>query len=61
MYEILFSRKAAKFVSNLPPDSKNKLKEILAALKENPYSYPYKKKRRNKPIQNTHRKIPHPI
>ncbi len=43
MYEILFSKKAAKFVSNLPPGYKNKLKEILSALKENPYSYPYKK------------------
>lgn len=43
MYEIIFSRKSAKFISALPQNYKNKIKEILAILKENPYAYPYKK------------------
>ena len=43
MYEIIFSRKAAKFISTLPKNYKNKIKEMLTILKENPYAYPYKK------------------
>jgi len=43
MYEIIFSRHAVKFISALPQNYKNKFKEILEILKENPYAYPYKK------------------
>jgi len=43
MYEIIFSRKAAKFISTLPQNYKDKIKETLIILRENPYGYPYKK------------------
>ncbi|MCK4848609.1 MAG: type II toxin-antitoxin system RelE/ParE family toxin [Candidatus Heimdallarchaeota archaeon] len=43
MYEILFSRKAAKAIRSLPKIYQKRLKEILSSLKINPYSYPYKK------------------
>ena len=43
MYEMIFSRKAAKFISTLPHNYKNKIKEMLIILRENPYAYPYKK------------------
>ena len=43
MYKIIFSRKASKFVSNLKLAYKNKIKDILKLLKENPFAYPYKK------------------
>jgi len=43
MYEIIFSKKAAKFISSLPEGYKNKIKETVSVLKENPYGYPYKK------------------
>ena len=43
MYEIIISGKAAKFISDLPPGYKSKIKEILLTLKDNPYGYPYKK------------------
>lgn len=43
MYEIIFSKRAAKFISELPKGYRNKIKEILKVLQQNPYSYPYKK------------------
>ncbi len=46
MYEIIISKSAAKFISNLPKGYKNKIREAFVSLIENPYSYPYKKIRR---------------
>jgi len=43
MYDVILSKKAAKFISNLPSDYKDKIRTILSVLKENPYGYPYKK------------------
>ncbi len=43
MYEIIFSRQASKFISTLPEGYKNNIKSVFEKLKENPYSYPYKK------------------
>jgi mRNA interferase RelE/StbE len=43
MYEIIFSKQAAKFVSKLADTYKNKIKDILLVLRKNPYGYPYKK------------------
>lgn len=43
MYEILFSREASHFVKTLQESYKEKIKDILENLKENPFSYPYKK------------------
>ncbi|MCD6373585.1 MAG: type II toxin-antitoxin system RelE/ParE family toxin [Thermococcus sp.] len=43
MYEVIFTRRAAKQVKALPPAHRRKLKEIILRLSENPFSYPYKK------------------
>ncbi|HII67023.1 MAG TPA: type II toxin-antitoxin system RelE/ParE family toxin [Thermococcaceae archaeon] len=43
MFEVIFTKKAAKRVQNLENSHKNKLKEIIITLRENPFSYPYKK------------------
>ena len=43
MYEIIFTEKASNFAKKLPKANKRKLKEILEKLKENPFSYPYRK------------------
>ena len=43
MYEIIFTEKASNFAEKLPKANKRKLKEILEKLKENPFSYPYRK------------------
>ncbi|NJE09561.1 type II toxin-antitoxin system RelE/ParE family toxin [Thermococcus sp. MAR1] len=43
MYEVVFTKKAAKQVRSLQPAHKRKLKEIILRLSENPFSYPYKK------------------
>ncbi len=43
MYEMLFSRKASHFIRTLQESYKEKIKDALENLKENPFSYPYKK------------------
>jgi len=43
MYEMLFSRTALHFVRTLQESYKEKIKDALRNLKENPFSYPYKK------------------
>lgn len=43
MFEVIFTKKAAKRVQNLENSHKKKLKEIILTLRENPFSYPYKK------------------
>ena len=43
MYEVVFTKKAAKQVRNLQDAHRRKLKEIIVALSGNPFSYPYKK------------------
>ena len=43
MYEILFSRKASHFASTLQESYKEKIRDALRILMENPFSYPYKK------------------
>jgi mRNA interferase RelE/StbE len=43
MYEILFSRKASRFVKTLEKGYKEKIRDILGNLRENPFSYPHKK------------------
>jgi mRNA-degrading endonuclease RelE of RelBE toxin-antitoxin system len=43
MYELIFSKEAARFIESLDKGYKRKIKEILEALRGNPFSYPYKK------------------
>ena len=43
MYKIILTHKSSSFVKNLPKSNKKKLDIIIDRLKENPYSYPYKK------------------
>jgi len=43
MFEVIFTKKAANRVQNLENSHKKKLKEIILTLRENPFSYPYKK------------------
>ena len=43
MYEIIFSKKSAKFINRLGAGYKNKIKKIFEVMKNNPFSYPYKK------------------
>ncbi len=40
MYEVIFTKKAAKQVRALQPAHRRKLKEIILRLSENPFSYP---------------------
>jgi len=42
-YQLIFSRKAEKFIKNLNKNEKNRFKKVFEKLLENPYSYPYKK------------------
>ena len=42
-YEILFTKKAARFIRSLPKGYREKTKEILESLKHSPFSYPYRK------------------
>ena len=43
MYEIFFSRKASHSVNALQETYKKKIGKILKNLKENPFSYPYRR------------------
>jgi len=43
MYKVILTHKSSIFVKNLPKSNKKKLDIIIDRLKENPYSYPYKK------------------
>lgn len=43
MYEVVFSRKASDFVRSLPESQREKLKEIIGKLKDNPFSHQYRK------------------
>ena len=43
MYEVIFTKKAGKFITSLQKGYKEKLKEVIVHLRENPFSYPYKK------------------
>jgi len=43
MYTVILSKKAAKFISDLPDTYKAKIMDILEILQTNPYGYPYKK------------------
>lgn len=43
MYKVILTHKSSSFVKNLPKSNKKKLDIIIDHLKENPYSYPYKK------------------
>jgi len=43
MYDILFTKQAAKFVRSLDEGYRNKLREIFEELRINPFSWPYKK------------------
>jgi len=45
MYDLIFSKEAAKFIDSLDKGYKRKMREIMDALRENPFSYPYKKTR----------------
>ena len=42
-YEIIFSRRAEKFINYLSEEEKERFKKVFEKLSENPYSYPYKK------------------
>ena len=43
MYDVVFTRKAAKSVGELPKAHKEKLKNIIGGMKSNPFSHPYRK------------------
>ena len=43
MYDIVFSRKAAEFIGELPKAQREKLKNIIGGMKSNPFSHPYRK------------------
>ena len=43
MYKVILTHKSSNFVKNLPKSTKKKVGIIIDHLKENPYSYPYKK------------------
>lgn len=43
MYEVVFSRSAAKLTRSLPKSHREKLRRILEAMKDNPFSQPYRK------------------
>jgi mRNA interferase RelE/StbE len=43
MYEMLLSRKASHFIKTLQESYKEKIKDALRNLMENPFSYPHKK------------------
>lgn len=57
MHEMLFSRKASQFVKTLQKSYKEKIRDVLKNLMENPFSYPYKDQRENKCVQDTCRRI----
>ena len=41
--EILLSKESAKFVNSLDEKTKNRIKQALLKISEDPYSLPYKK------------------
>jgi len=43
MYEIVFTKQAAKFIQSLDKGYRNKFREIVESLRINPFSWPYKK------------------
>jgi mRNA interferase RelE/StbE len=43
LFKIFFSKKASKSIKILPKANRERLKEIILSLKENPFNYPYKK------------------
>ncbi|ATZ61702.2 MAG: type II toxin-antitoxin system RelE/ParE family toxin [Methanosarcinales archaeon Met12] len=43
IYEIIFTKQAADFVESLDKGYKNKIRGVFERLKENPFSYPYRK------------------
>ncbi|MEA2053850.1 MAG: type II toxin-antitoxin system RelE/ParE family toxin [Candidatus Thermoplasmatota archaeon] len=43
MYKVIFSKKAASFVKNLRKGYRNKIKDVVEILRENPFGHPYKK------------------
>ena len=51
-YEVLFSRSAAKFIKRLNDHTKDKVREAVEKLRENPFPIPYKK---IKGMRNTYR------
>ncbi|WP_461863226.1 type II toxin-antitoxin system RelE family toxin [Thermococcus sp.] len=44
-YEMILSRKSLKFLRNLVPEDRARIKESLIKLRENPWSMQYKKLR----------------
>ncbi len=43
MYEVVFSRSGAKLTRSLPKSHRERLRRILEAMKDNPFSQPYRK------------------
>ena len=43
MYELIYSKQSRKFIRSLQKGYRDKLKDIMVQLRENPFSYPYKK------------------
>jgi len=43
VYEVVFSRKAVKFIESIDKGYRKKIKGILGTMMENPFGYPYKK------------------
>jgi mRNA interferase RelE/StbE len=43
MYEVIFTKRAGKFINDLQSGYKKKLRDVITHLKKNPFSYPYKK------------------
>ena len=46
MYEVVFTKKACKFIISVQKAYKEKIRAVVEHLRENPFSYPYKKIRR---------------
>ncbi|NIO22363.1 MAG: type II toxin-antitoxin system RelE/ParE family toxin [Candidatus Aenigmarchaeota archaeon] len=44
-FDLIFTKQAATFIENLDRGYREKLKEIFTQLRDNPFSYPYKKVR----------------
>ena len=52
IYEVIFTASAVEFIETLQKGYKEKLKEIMEHLGNNPFSYPYKKLEESEYLQN---------
>ena len=43
MYDVVFTRKAADFIVEIPKAQRENLRTVIADMKSNPFSHPYRK------------------